>query len=42
MMALMFLVQPEGDLTVDESIRVFDPEDVADDPTTPGLEVIRY
>jgi len=42
LMALMFLVQPEGDLTVDESIRVFDPEDVVDDPTTDGLEVIRY
>lgn len=42
LMTHMFLVQPEGNLVVDESIRVFDPEDVADDPATPGLEVIRY
>lgn len=38
----MFYVQPEPERKIDESIRIFDKEQVADDALAPGLDVIRY
>jgi hypothetical protein len=42
LIAWMVFVSPEQERTVDESIRTFDPDVVADDPAQPGLDVIRY
>jgi Tfp pilus assembly protein PilX len=38
----MYYISPEMDRKVDESVRVFDSETLADDASTEGLEVIRY
>lgn len=38
----MFYVQPEQERKIDESIRIFDKEQTADDALAPGLDVIRY
>ena len=38
----MFYVQPEQERKIDESIRIFDRDKLADDPDAEGLDVIRY
>jgi hypothetical protein len=38
----MYYISPEQERRIDESIRTFDREQVADDPSEPGLDVIRY
>jgi hypothetical protein len=38
----MFFTQPSDEPPVNEALRTFDPDTLADDPTTPGLDVIRY
>ncbi|MBZ0144371.1 MAG: hypothetical protein K8F56_12395 [Rhodocyclaceae bacterium] len=42
LMTGMYYISPEMDRKVDESVRVFDSETLADDASTEGLEVIRY
>jgi hypothetical protein len=42
LLSMMFFVQPEQERKVDESIRVFDPAQDADDPDEDGLDIIRY
>lgn len=41
-LSMMFFVQPERDLKVDESIRTYDRTKTAEDPDTKGLELIKY
>lgn len=41
LISVMLFIQPDP-LNVDESLRTFDPTTTADDPETPGLEVVRY
>jgi hypothetical protein len=42
LVTLMFFTQPSNEPTVNEALRTFDPNVVADDPATPGLDIIRY
>lgn len=42
LLSQMFFVQPEKQLSVDESIRTYDPSVTVDDPEKPGLEVLQY
>ncbi len=42
LLTAMFYVQPEQDRRVDQSVRVFDSEQLADDADEDGLDVVRY
>lgn len=41
-LSMMFFIQPERTIKVDESIRTYDPTVTAEDPDTKGLELIKY
>ena len=42
LLSSFFLVQPEKEARVDESIRTYDPSVTVDDPLKEGLEVLKY
>jgi hypothetical protein len=42
LVTLMYFTQPSGEPAVNEALRTFDANVVADDPDQPGLDVIRY
>ena len=42
LISYMFFTQPSEEPPVNEALRTFDPDTLADNPANPGLDVIRY